>query len=143
MFVDAGALTPTQKGNIAEACITAAAVKLGIGVLKPVQEGLRYDLMFDFHPELARVQCKYASVKNDVVCVRLGTSRLTPHGYVRTTYAEHEVDLIIAFAPELDRCFALPIAEFLGQSYAHLRLAPPRNGQQAAIDGPAITTLGL
>jgi len=46
MFVSEAGLTPTQKGNVAEAAITLAAVKLGIGVLKPVQEGLRYDLMF-------------------------------------------------------------------------------------------------
>jgi len=74
MFVSEAGLTPTQKGNVAEAAITLAAVKLGIGVLKPVQEGLRYDLMFDFHPELARVQCKTVAAarrrpdrKSDVV----------------------------------------------------------------------------
>ena len=41
------ALTPTQKGNVAEAAITAAAVKLGIGVLRPTGDGYRYDLVFD------------------------------------------------------------------------------------------------
>jgi hypothetical protein len=52
VFVSRAGLTPTQKGNIAEAAVTLAATTLGIGVLKPVQEGLRYDLIFDFHPGL-------------------------------------------------------------------------------------------
>src|SRR4051794_16294168 len=133
MFVSEAGLTPTQKGNIAEACITAAAVKLGIGVLKPVQEGLRYDLMFDFHPEIARVQGKCARRSGDVLIVQAGTCRLTPGGYVRTTYADDEVDLVAAYSPELDRCYALPITELAGQAQVHLRLAPPRNGQEAAI----------
>ena len=39
-------MTTDQKGTIAETSIVAAAVKLGIGVLKPVNDGLRYDLVF-------------------------------------------------------------------------------------------------
>ena len=48
-------LTPDQKGNIAEAAVVAAAVKLGIDVYKPVGEGGRYDLIFDLWPELVRM----------------------------------------------------------------------------------------
>jgi hypothetical protein len=35
------------KGAIAEAAITAAAVKLGFVVLRPFPEGRRYDLVID------------------------------------------------------------------------------------------------
>ena len=49
-------LTSDQKGAIAETAIIHEAVKLGIGVLKPVNEGLRYDLVLDVDEQLIRVR---------------------------------------------------------------------------------------
>ncbi len=43
------------------------------------------------------------------------------NGYVRTTYAAAEVDLIAAYCAELDRVYVLPIVEFAEQSMVHLR----------------------
>ena len=40
-------MTPDQKGSVAETAIIHAAVKLGIGVFKPVTDGYRYDLIFE------------------------------------------------------------------------------------------------
>ena len=48
----------TLKGAIAEAAIMAAAVELGVVVLRPMIEGRRYDLVFDIDHRLFRVQCK-------------------------------------------------------------------------------------
>ena len=53
----------TLKGAIAEAAITAAAVELGIVVLRPLVEGRRYDLIFDVEHRLCRVQCKWAGAE--------------------------------------------------------------------------------
>jgi hypothetical protein len=135
-------LTPTEKGNIAEAKLAAAAIELGIGVCLPIGDGCRYDLLFDFHPELMRVQCKWAPRKGDVVAVSFRTTRLTPKGYVRTLYDASEVDSIGAYCPELAQCFLLPIAEFGGRGYAHLRLAPARNNQQRGVRMAAQYELG-
>jgi PD-(D/E)XK nuclease superfamily protein len=126
-------LTPTQKGNIAEAKLAAAAIELDIGVSRPLCEGQRYDLIFDLHPQLLRVQCKWAVRKGDVVVVRICTSRCTPNGHVRTKYDSSEVDAIGAYCPELDACYLLPMVEFDGQGYAHLRLTRARNKQRAGI----------
>jgi hypothetical protein len=38
-------LTTDQKGAIAESAIVHAAIKLGIGVYKPLSDGERYDLV--------------------------------------------------------------------------------------------------
>ena len=38
-------LSTDQKGAIAESEITAAAIRLGIDVYRPLQEGGRYDLV--------------------------------------------------------------------------------------------------
>jgi hypothetical protein len=133
VFVPEPELTPTHKGNIAEAKIAARAIELGIGVLKPLNEGLRYDLAFDLHPTIVRVQCKWARRQDDIVLITTGTSRHTPHGYVTTVYGEDEIDCFAAYSPDLDRCYLLPIGDFAGQRTVQLRLAPPRNGQLAAI----------
>src|SRR4051794_9276880 len=99
-------LTPSGKGNIAEAKLAAAAIELGIGVCWPLGGNQRYDLIFDLHPRLLRVQCKWAPRKGDVVVVRTRTCRHTPtNGYVRGTYGPDEIDAIGAYCPDLDRCY--------------------------------------
>jgi hypothetical protein len=51
-----------QKGAIAESAIVHAAVKLGVGVYKPLVEGGRYDSILDARSTLLRVQCKWAPI---------------------------------------------------------------------------------
>ena len=81
-------LTSSQKGGLAELKIAAAAADLGIDVYRPVVDGTRCDLVFDTGPRLLRVQCKWATLKNDLVVIRLRTSRHSPsRGYVVTTYS--------------------------------------------------------
>jgi PD-(D/E)XK nuclease superfamily protein len=134
--------TPTEKGNIAEAKLAAAAIELGIGVCLPIGDGCRYDLIFDLHPELVRVQAKWAPRKGDVIVTRFRTSRFTPHGYVRTNYSVLEIDAIGVYCPQLERCYLLPMADFEGQGFAHLRLAPSRNNQEQGVRMAAQYELG-
>ncbi len=85
-------LTPSQKGSIAEAAIVAAAVKLGVGVYRPVNEGLPCDLIFDIGRRLLRVQCKWVVRRGDVVVITCRTCRRTKDGYLRRTYTADDVD---------------------------------------------------
>jgi PD-(D/E)XK endonuclease len=135
-------LTPSQKGAIAEAEVTAAAIRIGIIVARPLTEGQRYDLIFDLGWKFLRVQCKWGRLKNGVVQARLGTCRHTPGGYVRTTYRLDEIDAFVVFCADLRRCFLLPIAEFAGQGFAHLRVAPTGNCQARLVKWAADYDLG-
>ncbi|MCW3068818.1 MAG: hypothetical protein JWL67_1443 [Solirubrobacterales bacterium] len=126
-------LTPSQKGAVAEAAITTAAMELGLTVLRPLCEGRRYDLVIDLEPQLLRVQCKLAQRLAGVLSVRVATSRYTPRGYVRTSYTADEIDAVGAYSPELQRCFLLPIDEVAGRRAVHLRLEPTRNNQSERI----------
>ena len=126
-------LTTNDKGAIAEAEIFAACIRLGLVVLRPTTEGRRYDLVIDTGPRLLRVQCKWATLCKDVVAVPTRTSRLTPGGYVRTTYQPEEIDGFAAYCDALDRCFWLPIDEFAGMTQVHLRLRPARNNQRVGL----------
>ena len=95
-------MTTNQKGAIAEAAITLAAVKLGIDVYRPVAEGGRYDLIFGVGSELVRVQCKWASKHGNVVIVRCRSCRRAREGLVHRGYTPDEVDAIAAYCLELD-----------------------------------------
>jgi hypothetical protein len=124
----------TLKGAIAETAITAAAVEMGIFVLRPVVEGRRYDLLFDVDHRLYRVQCKWARLAGAVLIVNLESCRHTPHGYVRTKYDRSEIDAVAAYCQELKRCYWLPIETVEGMRAISLRLTPAANNQQLAIN---------
>jgi hypothetical protein len=126
-------LTSSQKGGVAELKIAAEAADLGIDVYRPMIDGARCDLIFDTGPRLLRVQCKWARREDDVIAIRLRTSRHTPRGYVVTTYNAAEIDGIAAYCREIDRCFFLPIDEFEHRTGARLRLTPVRNGQLVGV----------
>jgi hypothetical protein len=120
-------LTTDQKGAIAEAEIAVAAVRLGIGVFKPVVEGERCDLVFDLRPRLIRVQCKWAALYVDVIVVRCYSARRNRAGLLRRGYNSDEVDAFAAYCPETDRCYFLPIERFHPRKEIRLRVAPTRN----------------
>jgi hypothetical protein len=127
-------LTPSQKGAVAEAAITAAAIQLGLVVLRPLCEGGRYDLMFDLDPTLLRVQCKLARHVGGVLSVNLQTSRHTPNGYVRTSYTASEIDAVAAYSPHLNECFLMSVNQIADRRVIYLRLEPARNNQNDRIN---------
>lgn len=127
-------MTPDEKGSIAEAELAAAAIRHGAAVLRPLNDGLRYDLVFDLRPRLLRVQCKWSVRRGDVVHVSCRTSRRGPNGFIRGSYSADEVDAIGAYCLELDRCYLIPIARVDSHPHITLRLAPTRNNQQQGVN---------
>ena len=136
-------LTNGRKGAIAEAFIAATAIDLGINVLRPLAEGGRYDLMFDFGDgRVERVQCKWGRLVDDVIVTRTGTCRHTPRGYVRGTYTEDEVDAVAIWCAAIKRCYYLPISLVAGKFDVHLRLSPAKNNQRIGVTMAADHELG-
>ena len=127
-------MTTDQKGAIAETAITAAAVRLGVGVSRPIGGVERYDLIFDLHPRLVRVQCKWGVRHGDVIIVRCASSRRSSVGHVRRTYTADECDVFGAYCAELDSCYFLPIETFSGRTAIQLRLGPTRNNQAQRVN---------
>ncbi len=125
-----------RKGAIAEAAIALEAIKLGIPVLRPMAEHGRYDLGFEIGDRILRVQCKWGALDQTeaVITVNLVSSWLSPHGYVRRSYSEDEIDAVAVYCSALDRCYLLPSALVAGRRSIYLRLSPPRNGQRACIN---------
>jgi hypothetical protein len=127
-------LSTDQKGTIAETAIVAAAVKLGIEVYRPVGEGGRYDMIFDFVGRLWRVQCKWAPRHDDVVVLRCYSSRRSRGGLIRRRYVVGELDAFAAYCPDTDRCYFMPYELFAGRTQVHLRLRQSRNNQAQGIN---------
>lgn len=127
-------LSTDQKGSIAEAAVVWAAIKLGIGVFKPLTDGERYDLIFRVQSRLVRVQCKWAARKGDVVVVPCFSCRRTANGFPKRRYTPDEIDAIAAYCAELDECYFLPAALVSQRTYLQLRLAPSRNNQARGIN---------
>ncbi|MGH2933642.1 MAG: group I intron-associated PD-(D/E)XK endonuclease [Gaiellaceae bacterium] len=125
-------LTTNQKGAIAETAIAHEAIKLGIGVLKPLSD-MRYDFVFDTGDRLLRVQCKWARRSGDVIIGRFYANRRAREGLRRSFYDASEIDAFAVYCPDVDRCYFVPIAELNGRYHLLLRLEPTRNNQASGI----------
>ncbi len=128
-----GVLTTDQRGAIAETAIAHQAARQGVAVLRPLREGARYDLVFEFCGRFVRVQCKCAPIRGDVVVVACRTSRRANGGYKRTSYTASEIDLVAAYSEALDRCFLVLPAEFEEHPVLSLRLTAARNNQRRGV----------
>src|SRR5205085_11620937 len=119
-------LTTNQKGALAEAKITAAALALGIGVLRPLGDE-RFDLILDLRPRLISVQCNWTVQRGSVVVVTCRTNRRGPDGFIRRTYESGEIDAIAAYCAANDECYLLPLELSVATPGVQLRLAPTLN----------------
>jgi hypothetical protein len=126
-------LTTNQKGGIAETAIAHEAIKLGIGVLRPLQD-LRYDLVFDTGDELLRVQCKWGAKCGDVIVIRLYGARRARSGLVRSFYGPGEVDAFAAYCADTGRCYFARITEVAGRCQLQLRIGATRNNQRSGVN---------
>jgi len=127
-------LTTDQKGAVAELAIAKAALLRRIDVYRPVQEGGRYDLIFDFGHRIDRVQVKWAPLHDGVVVIRAYSTRRTADGLRRRPYASGEIDAIAAYCPDLNRCFYLPADELGARVQVFLRVGPSRNNQSCGVN---------
>ena len=115
-------LTTDQKGAIAEAKVTAAAIELCVGVSKPLAP-LPYDLIFDVRGRLMRVQCKWAGLEGDTLAVRCRRCRRGPNGLVHRGYADDKIDAFAAYCADLDTCYFITVDKVARRTMVMLRLA--------------------
>jgi hypothetical protein len=132
----------TQKGAIAEQAVILEATRLGLEAMKPAVDGRRYDLVLDVGDVFLRAQVKWGVLREGVIRVNTRTSRLTPAGYVNTTYSAEEIDGFAVYCDETRECYWLPIEEFAGKTFAHLRVRRCRNNQQQLVNWAADYAFG-
>ena len=130
MFV----LTTNDKGNIAEAEITAPTIA-GIGILRPCEEHSVTTWRLSSRAAFCGSSASGRRLgRRDRRVVRLADSATRPDGLSGTTYSADEIDAVAAYCAELDRCYLLPVHLVARKSSVQLRIAPPRNGQRACLN---------
>ena len=117
---------------MAEQAIALAAVRSGIGVLRPLVDE-RYDLVLDLRPRLLRVQCKWAVRSGGVVSIRTRRCRRGRAGLIHRTYASDEIDAVAGYCAEIDRCYLLPQEMSVNRAAITLRIDPCINNQRVGI----------
>lgn len=118
---------PVDVGLRTEAAILSHLVRRGYGILLPFGVNQRYDLVLDLDGEFVRAQCKTGRLLKGTITfntqsVQSNTRSTKVRGYLG------EADFFLVFCRELDRVYAVPVAE-ASLSHMRLRVAPARNGQ--------------
>ena len=106
------------KGDIAEQAAIIRALKLGWGVLKTVGDRLPYDLVFDVHGTLVKIQVK-ASWFYEPAGNYLTDNRRTKTNrglMVRELYSSSDFDFALVRVEEFDLFYVFPVEVFI--SYA-------------------------
>ena len=122
---------PVDVGSRTEAAILSELVRRGNRVLLPFGTNQRYDLVLDLDGRFVRVQCKTGRLRDCVVLFRAESVRANWGRAFRRTYAG-EIELFVAYCPDTDGIYAVPIDEVSG-GWCSLRVSPTRNSQAKGV----------
>ena len=118
-----------DKGNISEARALFEFQKMGIPVLIPWGDNLRYDLVIELKGKFFKVQVKTANeeVNGGIVCyTRSSTNHTTNKKF--STY-ENDVDYFVFYNQIRDIIAIVPIQDIGNNKTITLRIEPTKNNQ--------------
>jgi PD-(D/E)XK endonuclease len=122
--------TTYQKGEVGRLKVALRATELGYIVSVPTVES-RYDLVIDDGTKLHRVQVKYSTWEGSEVSNAIQVKFKTEcrnNGY-KKTYSAKEIDAIVVYLPQTDKCYWITAKHFKGRNYLSLRLKASKNKQ--------------
>jgi PD-(D/E)XK endonuclease len=104
--------------------------ELGLGVLVPLGENTRYDLVIDDGGVLAKVQCKTGRLRSGAIRWSLCSNYAHhPNPRIRQRDYHGEVDYFGIFCRENGGVYLVPITDLPLRREGALRVDPPRNNQ--------------
>jgi hypothetical protein len=122
----------TTPGDLAEIEIAAALMRSGRRVLRPLSNGLRYDLVVDNNDgSFTRVQCKSGVLKNGGVLFRV----YSVSGHRTQGFSYHgQVDAFGVYCAHTRETNLVPMADIQGcNTMVCLRVSPAKNSQTRRI----------
>ncbi len=127
-------------GEYSEIVIAERLLRAGYGVLAPLGDSLRYDLVIeDADGKLWKVQCKTAWLEKGNNSEKLRFSASSNHYHYRGGRYNHarrgyrgQVDYFAVYSPDLDKVYFIPI-EQVGATEMTLRLIMPKGRNQHGI----------
>lgn len=118
-----------EKGDVSEARALFEFQKLGIPVLLPWGDNLRYDMVIEINGHLYKVQVKTANeVKHGSVKCYTRSSKNHTTNKRYDTY-ENDTDYFVFYNQEMDKLALVPISEIKKQKSFSLRVEEPLNNQ--------------
>lgn len=120
------------RGDLSEIEITAALMRSGLRVLRPVASAARYDLVIDNRDgTFTRVQCKTGLMRGGRVMFRVYS--VSGHNTKGAPY-DSEVDAFGVYCPGTRASYLVPVSQIGPRTGSIcLRLTPARNGQTHGI----------
>ena len=117
-------MTTDDKGDLGEIIVMAEASRKGYIPLIPISEKKRYDFVLEKNGKFIRVQVKYSEMKDGKIRVNLyhnaGKENKTK------TYTDDEIDAIVVFNKETNKCYFISSAFFKGRHKLELRVDKPK-----------------
>ena len=118
----------TAIGDLTEAMVTAALLRKGHVLLRPVSSNSGYDLLIDRDNVFERVQCKTGRLREGAIV--FNTHSLAGGRY-RKNYIGR-ADAFGIYCPDTGLCYLIPVA-LVGKRIGYLRAIPTKNKQEAKI----------
>ena len=119
-------------GEMTEAQVLAALLRVRKVVLKPFGDNQRYDLVIDDDGAFLRVQCKTGRLIKGVI--QFATSSSYAHrGRGRRGYVG-EAEFFGVYCPETDKVYMIPLSKVSDRRrMLKLRVDPTKNGQKKKV----------
>jgi hypothetical protein len=121
---------PISIGNKTEGKVLAALVDVGYQILIPFGGGCRYDLAFDDHGTIKRVQCKTGQLLKNRGAVFFRTAKQYRNG--RFVPYTTDADYFGVYCAATHEVYLVPVAD-VPEGSANLRIDPPMNKQEKGI----------
>ena len=118
-------------GEITEAQVLAAMVRIGKAVLVPFGDNKRYDLVIEENGEFERIQCKTGRLKNG--CIDFSTCSMIGRKLVKRKSYHGEVESFGVYCPENGKVYIVPIDK-VGVKSFRLRVSHTKNNNEKNIN---------
>jgi hypothetical protein len=113
-----------------EGKVLVALADAGYQVLLPFGSGCRYDLAFDDHGTIKRVQCKTGQLLKKRGAVFFRTAKQYPNG--RFVPYTTDADYFGVYCPQTREVYLVPVSD-VPEGSANLRIDRPMNNQAKGI----------
>jgi len=125
---------PARIGLIAHTAILHKLVSMGLEVLQPLSDDLRYDLAYYWEEtaELIRIQCKAGRYNPNIGCVYFKNFNRSGGQGKRRGYVG-DAEYFGVYCAELNKVYLVPVDITTYASEVSLRVDPPKNNQEKKI----------
>lgn len=125
---------PARIGLTAHTAILHKLVSMGLEVLQPLSDDLRYDLAYFVEEtgELIRVQCKAGRYDPDKGCILFKNYNSTG-GRTRKRGYIGDAEYFGVYCQELNKTYLVPVDLLPHVTDVHLRVAPSKNNQMKKV----------